>query len=358
MREISPVQNWFLLALIMGASGIVYDILFYADGRPLVGATFALFIGMPILAFERKALLPRLSRRIQKLPTLTYFLTQLFIYEILMTIGFAVAGVILRIFGAIPPSVSWIDTLVLPFNVFMYALIVCSAIIFVLRVRELLGRDVFLAMLTGRYRNPVSEERIFLFIDLVDSTPFAEKHGDLRAQQMLNSLFAAFAEPVRRHKGTIDDYVGDAAIITWPLARGMKNGRCVRCVFDILNAIEDEAEAWLKRYGQVPRLRAALHGGFVITAEIGIDHHKITYFGDTVNTTSRLESLCKALNRPILISSELAGRMTLPDFVNAEDLGVHALKGRGQGLGVMALAQAIPASAQSPKLHSTVNSAT
>ena len=357
MREISPVQNWLLLTLVMAGSGVVYDVLFYGDSRPFIGATFALFIGMPILAFERKAILRGLSRRIQKLPTFTYFLAQLFIYEVLMSLGFAVAGVLLRAVGAIQPT-SWIEATILPFNVFMYALVVCAAVIFVVRVRELLGRDVFLAMLTGRYRNPVSEERIFLFVDLVDSTPYAEKHGDLRVQQMLNSLFAAFAEPVRRNKGTIDDYVGDSAIITWPLARGMKNGRCVRCVFDILNAIEKEAPSWIKQYGQVPRLRAALHGGFVITAEIGVDHHKITYFGDTVNTTSRLESLCKTLNRPILISSELAGRMTLPDFVNAEDLGIHALKGRGQGLGVMALAQAIPASAASPKLHSSVNSAT
>ncbi len=243
----------------------------------------------------------------------------------------------------------------MPFNVFMYALGVCAVVIFVLRVRELLGRDVFLSMFSGRYRTPVQEERIFLFIDLVDSTPFAEKHGDLRAQQLLNSLFAAFAEPVRRNKGAIDDYVGDLAIITWPLARGLKDGRCVRCIFDILNDIEADAESWLKQYGQVPRLRAALHGGFVITAEIGVDHHKITYFGDTVNTTSRLESLCKTLNRPVLISSELAQRLTLPERISAQDLGVHALKGRGQGLGVMTLAQALPTSAASPKLHSTFN---
>jgi adenylate cyclase len=154
---------------------------------------------------------------------------------------------------------------------------------------------------------------------------------------MLNSLFAAFAEPVRRNRGTIDDYVGDSAIITWPLARGMKNGRCVRCVFDILNAIEKEAPSWLKQYGQVPRLRAALHGGFVITAEIGVDHHKITYFGDTVNTAARLESLCKVLDKRILMSTDLARRMTLPGNVLAEDLGEHAVKGRDQTVGVVAL---------------------
>ncbi|NLS03093.1 adenylate/guanylate cyclase domain-containing protein [Rhizobium sp. P32RR-XVIII] len=356
MREIFPAQNWLLIAVVMAASGVLYGRIFFLEETPVIGAIFALLMGMPILLFERRVFLRGLYRRIQRLPTLAFIISGLVIYEIMMSIGYALAGTLLSWFGLLepaPPS----HILIMPFKVFIYALAVCAVIIFVLRVRELLGRDVFLSMLSSRYRNPVKEERIFLFIDLIDSTPFAEKHGDLRAQQFLGALFATFAEPVRRHGGSIDDYVGDAAIITWPLARGLKDGRCVRCVFDILTAVEADAASWLKQYGQVPRLRAALHGGFVITAEIGVDHHKITYFGDTVNTTARLEGLCKTLNRPVLISSELAQRLTLPEMINAEDLGVHALKGRGQGLGVMALARALPASGASPKLHSTFNSA-
>jgi adenylate cyclase len=356
MREITPAQNWLLIAAVMAASGVVYSLVVYPGEPSIIGAIFALFMGMPILTFERRVFLRPLYRRIQKLPTFAFIISALVIYEILMSVGYALAALLLSGLDLVKPS-SLSDILVMPFNVFMYALAVCAVIIFVLRVRELLGRDVFVNMLFSRYRNPVKEERIFLFIDLVDSTPFAEKHGDLRAQQLLNSLFAAFAEPVRRNKGTIDDYVGDAAIVTWPLARGVKNARCVRCIFEILNDIEAHAESWLKQYGQVPRLRAALHGGFIITAEVGVDHHKIAYFGDTVNTTARLESLCRTLNRPVLISSELAQRIILPETINAEDLGAHVLKGRGQNLGVVALARAVAdkTAGASPKLHSTVN---
>ncbi|MBW9112882.1 adenylate/guanylate cyclase domain-containing protein [Rhizobium cauense] len=355
MREISPVQNWLLIALVIAASGVLYDMRFYG-GHPFVGATFALAIGMPIIAFERKVILRSLYRRMQALPTLTFFLAEIFVYEILMSVGFAVAGLSMWWLGVFHPA-SWVDAVVLPFEAFLYALAVCALIIFVLRIRELLGRDIFMNMLFSRYRKPISEERVFLFIDLVDSTAFAEKHGDLRAQQMLSSLFAAFAEPVRKYKGTIDDYVGDAAIISWPLERGIKFARCVNCIFDIISEIEADAESWLKTYGQVPRLRAALHGGTVITAEIGVDHHKITYFGDTVNTTSRLESLCKTLNRSVLISSDLAQRIKMPETVSAQDLGSHAVKGRGQSLGVIALVKA-DNHKTSPKLHASVNAPT
>ncbi len=68
MREISPVQNWLLIALVIAASGVLYDMRFYG-GHPFVGATFALFIGMPIIAFERKVILRGLYRRMQALPT-------------------------------------------------------------------------------------------------------------------------------------------------------------------------------------------------------------------------------------------------------------------------------------------------
>ncbi|MBB3136362.1 adenylate cyclase [Rhizobium pisi] len=336
MREISPTQNWILITIVLAASGVLYDLMFYSNQTPFVGAIFALFIGMPIIAFERKALFRGLYRRIQKLPTFAFIMTELVIYEILMSIGFACAALLLSSLGMIKPS-SFLDLVIMPYEVFLYALAVCSAMIFILRVRELLGRDVFLSMLVSRYRNPVREERVFLFIDLVDSTAFAEKHGDLRAQQLLSSLFATFAEPVRRHKGMINDYVGDAAIITWPLARGIKDARCVRCIFDILADIDANAASWRKNYGQVPKLRAALHGGEIITAEVGVDHHKISYFGDTVNTTARLETLCRSLNRPVLISAELARSVKFPDEISCEHLGTHAVRGRGQALGVIAL---------------------
>ncbi|WP_438749219.1 adenylate/guanylate cyclase domain-containing protein [Pararhizobium sp. O133] len=337
MREISPTENWLLITLGMALSGVLYSLAVFPEEPLIIGAIFAVSMGLPMIAFERRVLLRSLYRRIEKLPTVAFIAAALIIYEILMSAGYAVAATFLSWLGFLKPRAA-IDLLIMPFDVFLYALAVCALIVFILRVRDLLGRDIFTSMLISRYRAPVKEERIFLFIDLADSTSYAEKHGDLRAQQFLKALFAAFAEPVRRYNGAIDDYVGDAAIVTWPLKRGVKHARCIRCVFDILDDIQANAEAWQKKFGQVPRLRAAIHGGPIITAEIGIDRHKIAYFGDTVNTTSRLEALCKSLNQQVLISTDLAQRIKVPDAFSLQDLGTHAVKGRGQTVGVMSLA--------------------
>lgn len=226
-----------MITLGMALSGVLYGLVVYPESPLIIGAVFAAFMGVPIIAFERRLLLRPLSRRIERLPTPVFIVSALVIYEVLMSAGYALAAILLWGLDFIKPK-SLADIVVMPFHVFLYALAVCALIVFILRVRDLLGHDVFTSMLISRYRAPVKEERVFLFIDLADSTSFAEKHGDLRAQQFLKALFAAFAEPVRRHKGAIDDYIGDAAIVTWPLEKGVKHARCIRCIFDILDDIE------------------------------------------------------------------------------------------------------------------------
>ncbi|MBZ5760117.1 MULTISPECIES: adenylate/guanylate cyclase domain-containing protein [Rhizobium] len=335
MRTLPTALNWLAIAAVVALSGVFYGAAFYPESHFYIGAIFALTTGMPVLVFERGLVLPGLYYRVHRLPTPAYIPIALMIDLALISVGYAISGSLLKIMGI--TNTSWAEATILSAEVLVYALSVTALMVFIMRVRELLGRDVFISLLTGRYRNPVPEERVFLFIDLVGSTAFAEQHGDLRTQQYLGSLFGTFAEQIRRHNGAIDDYIGDAAIVTWPLQRGIKNGCCVRCIFDIFANIEKNKDVWLKVYGQVPRLRAALHGGSVITAEIGVDRHKITYFGDTVNTTARLEGLSKTLERHVLISSDLADLMTLPKGIHAEYLGNHAVKGRGREVGVVAL---------------------
>ncbi|WP_315975754.1 adenylate/guanylate cyclase domain-containing protein [Phyllobacterium sp. A18/5-2] len=90
--------------------------------------------------------------------------------------------------------------------------------------------------------------------------------------------------------------------------------------------------------GQVPQFRAVLHCGWVVTAEVGLERHKIAYFGDVVNTTGRLESLSKTLGEPILVSADLLGSIQgLPHDLTAENLGFHVIRGRNEPLEVAAI---------------------
>lgn len=322
-----------LFAAVAG-SGIVYSMLEYGGGA-FIGATYTLFTCLPLLAFERGYILPALSRRISALPTPGFILAGLLVYFILMSAGFATAGLLLWLSGIYPgPLKRAVDFSI---NNIIFGFSLCMIIVLVMRVRELLGRDIFGNLLIGRYRRPIREERVFLFVDLAGSTEFADRHGDLRAQEYIGEVFATLAAPVRRSGGSVGDYVGDSAIITWPYEDAIRRAACLTCAFGILAEVESRRHFWLKKFGEMPRLRIALHGGPIITAEIGVDHHKITWFGDTINTTARLEALGKQLGRQVVISTELAHDIILPPHIRSEYLGEHMVKGRGQAVGVCAL---------------------
>ena len=334
-----PQYRWLwalTLLLASGGAGLLYNLLFVGGASMLAGLVYALAVGGTVLAFVPGLALSGLQTRLRRLPALVYMLAAELLYVVLITLGCALGGLVVWAFGLTGDSLSTAVRITPRF--LAYSLAVSALLVFVMRMRDLIGGEVFVNFMIGRYHKPVQEERIFLFLDVVGSTAFAETHGDLRAQDYLSAVFATLAEPVRRNAGSTDDFIGDLAMITWPMKRGLKDARCVTCVFEVLDRIEADAAVWQARFGTVPRLRAALHGGPVVTAEVGVDRHKIAYFGDAVNVTARIEALCRPLGADILISQDLLDRLErLPDGVRARALGTHALRGRGAPLAVATL---------------------
>ena len=340
---VAPRFPWGTLRLWAGtlaactAAGLFYGSV-TAGGRPGIGAVYGVCCGGAVMLFEHGLVLPSLRDRLRRLPWLASVVGAEIVYVAMTWIGGAVAGVIVVASGALDQPLAR-ATMLGPVTT-LYALAASGLVITLARMRDLVGAESFRNILLGRYHRPVEEERIFAFVDLIGSTAYAQAHGDLAAQRYLGAIFAALAEPVRRHGGAIDDYVGDMALITWPLASGVRGARCIACIFAFLDGVARDAERWRRDFGEVPRFRAALHGGAVVTAEIGVDRHKISYFGDVVNTTGRIEALCRTLETPLLVSADLLERMpALPAGIAARPLGAHAVKGRGQLLTVFSLAR-------------------
>ena len=333
-----PHHRWFyaLILLAAGGAGLLYNVVFAQGVSPASGFLYGLSIGAAALAFDRGLLLAGLQARIRRLPAALYVPAAELAYVAMVMLGHAVGGMVVWSLGLLGGNLA--DAVRVTPRVLAYALAVSALLVFVIRMRDLIGGEVFINFLIGRYHRPVEEERIFLFLDVVGSTAFAETHGDLRAQEYLSAIFATLAEPVRRAQGSTDDYIGDMAMITWPMERGLKDARCVSCLFAVRDRIAAEAPAWEARFGTVPRLRAALHGGPVVTAEVGIDRHKIAYFGDAVNVTSRIEALCRPLGVETLISEDLLARLPrLPEGIAARSLGAYSLRGRDQRIAVATL---------------------
>ena len=334
-----------IIALFGAGAGLLYAALAQTDSH-VAGAIYGICIALCISSFERGIVLRRFQERLRRWPTPIFIPVMEAMTVLLALLGFVIAGTLCWHMGLM--RVPWLQAAIPTPVQLLYALLIAAVLVTMTRVRDLLGHEVFTSLLLGRYHKPVEERRIFLFLDVVGSTGFARQHGDLRAQAYLGAIFAAIAEPVLRHKGAIDDYVGDMVMITWPEARGLTEARCVACVFAILDRIEAGRDTWLRDFGQVPRFHAALHGGSVVTAEVGLDRHKISYFGDVVNTTARIEALCRHVGTSILISSDLLGRLpALPPGVRPTSRGEHGVKGHERKLGVFSLERALQAEPRS-----------
>lgn len=337
--QASRVSFWIVGPIIGGLAGLLYDLVFDI-GLPAASAVRGILIGSPILFYEQGLILHRLRAGIRRAATPIFAAATVAIYVAMIVIGNAIAGTLLHhLFGYMPnPRMA----MTMSKSGFAYSLTISALVAFVLRVRDLIGPRVFTNLLLGRYHRPISEERIFLFLDVAGSTRFANMQGDLAAQDYLGAIFGALAGPVERARGSIDDYIGDMALVSWTLTQGSRDAACLRCVFDFARALRENSVHWQARFGQMPGFRAALHCGPVVTAEIGVVHRKIAYFGDTVNTTSRLESLAKDLQATVLISGDLLDKLgSLPDGLLVDDLGPHSVRGRQEPLRVAAIREAL-----------------
>ena len=192
---------------------------------------------------------------------------------------------------------------------------------FVRQLNRMLGPGTLANLLLGRYHRPVEEERIFMFLDLNDSTAIAAALGPLRFNDFKNDFFHDIAEPILETRGRIYQYVGDEAVVTWTVERGLHQGNCLRCVFLVTERIHEQKDRYLARYGIVPEFKAGIHGGTVVTAEIGDIKKDIVHSGDTVNTAARVEAQCRPLERRVLVSGALLE--PLP--------GARGARGRGHG---------------------------
>ena len=80
--------------------------------------------------------------------------------------------------------------------------------------------------------------------------------------------------------------------------------------FDITQRIKEHENDMLREYGVVPEYRAALHGGRVISAQVGHIKRTVDLSGDVMNSVSRMLGLAKNMKVDFLVSAELLARKT------------------------------------------------
>lgn len=212
-------------------------------------------------------------------------------------------------------------------NVMTWAVVVAFTQL-MLQVNSKFGHGAFGNIIRGKYNTPKEEKRIFMFLDLNSSTSMAERLGNETYHELLKDFFADITNPVLDNRGEIHQYVGDEVVVVWTLEDGIEDSRCVQCFFDIKNHIEKNKEKYLQRYGLVPTFKAGIHAGKVVAGEVGIIKRDITYSGDVLNTTSRIQSMCRKFNEEIIASASLIAELRPADKYVSRALGAIKLPGK------------------------------
>ncbi len=194
-----------------------------------------------------------------------------------------------------------------------------------------LGRDAGHRVLTGAIQRGTAEaiRAVIWFADLRGFTSLTDTLPRDVLVATLDDYLEAMAEPVHANNGQILKFMGDGLLATFDLTGRDDRDVCrdalaaaaqLRADFPAFNEARKAAGKPVMEFG------LALHLGEVLYGNIGAsDRLDFTVIGPAVNEASRIQALCKSLDRNILISNTF--QAATGGEHGLESLGLHALRG-------------------------------
>ncbi|MDR7316789.1 adenylate/guanylate cyclase domain-containing protein [Brevibacillus nitrificans] len=192
-------------------------------------------------------------------------------------------------------------------------------------VREIAKREVELPL------GGVNKELSILFLDIRGFTPLSEKLRPEEIVDFLNRMFDMITTQVLQNHGTIDKFIGDAAMVLFnaPLDVPHHEYYAVKTAYDIQQGMEQVRKDIWEKYQVEVSIGIGINTGEVVVGNIG-SYLRVDYtaIGDHVNTAARIES--NAAANQILVS-ETTYERTRPYFRYAF-IGEKWMKGKATGV--------------------------
>jgi adenylate cyclase len=197
------------------------------------------------------------------------------------------------------------------------------------RLRDLFGRQVGedvarQALERGITLGGEELEVGVLFIDLVGSTELAHERPPAEVVELLNDFFGVVVEVVDGEGGSVNKFVGDAALCIFgaPLPHADAAGGALRAARRLRARLAEE----------VPQCDVGIgvSAGTVVAGNIGAQQRfEYTVIGDPVNEASRLTELAKQHNGRVLASEAALSRAASSGEASRWTLGAtETLRGR------------------------------
>jgi len=168
-----------------------------------------------------------------------------------------------------------------------------------------------------------------LFCDIRGFTPLCEQLSPREVVSFLNDYYTTMSEAVKRHDGTVIQYVGDEVFAAFgaPVGIADMEKSAVFCALEMMRRLEWLNNKYRERLGRDIMVGIGINYGEVIAGNLGSEH-KIGYAltGDTVNTGKRIETITKDFPNSVLISDAIYQKVK--DTVATREFEPLTVKGK------------------------------
>lgn len=176
-----------------------------------------------------------------------------------------------------------------------------------------------------------------LFVDVRGFTTMSEMLEPPQVVAILNRYLTLIADCILRNSGTLDKFVGDAAMAFWgaPLPQEDYIMKACRAAMDMAEGSVELSKELMEQFGRTVSFGIGVHVGEAVVGNIGSpERMDYTAIGDTVNTSARLEANAPAST--IYISRAVAD--ALEGRIRTTSLGDSIkLKGKKDGFEILTL---------------------
>lgn len=188
------------------------------------------------------------------------------------------------------------------------------------KFKELLHKDTFTDLQLG---DAESVDLTVLFCDIRSFSLNSEMMTAKENFEFVNVIYGKAGPIIRKHNGFVDKYIGDAVMALFENADdALAAGKELYYEIVLNKATAEELGV------QSINIGIGIHSGMARIGIVGEDERLSgTVISNTVNISSRLESLTKQYNTAMIITKETLDRLSDPDSLSVRYLGMIQVAG-------------------------------
>ena len=203
------------------------------------------------------------------------------------------------------------------------------------RLREAFGtyldEEVARHILSEDYDPTGQEVEVSLvFCDVQDFTSHAADASASEIVSRLNELFECIVPIIARHRGHVDQFVGDGLLAVWgaPDRTADHADRAVQCAVEIARTVNSRRPGGFE-------VGVGVNSGKVVAGSIGgAGRLSFSVIGDAVNRASRVEAKTRETGDPVLITEET--RALLSETIEVDSRGELEIRGYDEPIALYA----------------------